>query len=209
MTRTSWFWTLSFLAATTLALTGWFNPVNHAVAIWLAPLGREAYPINLIWVVGGVPLTLVAMVLLGWLKPGGWRWLIAFVGGILLEAMTKHWIATPMPVATAEPHWLQTLEAWTNPTPADVTGVMKQFFSATGQATRHQAFFRGSFFSGHVFRLTFVTGALTGGRRWSVALVAVIAGLCVVATGGHWLLDVIGAFLLTQSGLSVLANVTR
>ncbi len=209
MTRGAGWWALAFLVATAVAFTGWFNPVNHAVAIWLAPLGRDAYEINFVWIVGGIPATMLAMVLLTWLKPGGWRWLLLFVVGILIEALTKHWIATPMPLATPQPHWLEEWETWTNPTPAEVNHLLGIIFGGTHPAAGHHEFFRGSYFSGHVFRITFVTAAMANARRWIVPLVALVAGVCVVATGGHWLWDVVGAFLLTETGLSILSRVTR
>jgi membrane-associated phospholipid phosphatase len=61
-----------------------------------------------------------------------------------------------------------------------------------------RAIFHGSFPSGHVYRLTYALGLWF--QRWPAAtwVVAALAGLLVVATGGHWAIDVIGGFALAR-----------
>ncbi len=192
-------WFLAFIACTFVALRGWLDPLNLSLSQLLRPLARAVPDLNLIWVVGSVPVTAALLLLWVWSK-GRWRQLWLFAGGVLLEVITKHFVASPLPHPLGEPSWIGRLEGWVNPSPQWVITAIKQrlgMVAATGSGAQ---FFRGSFFSGHVFRLTYLTGALAGiGRPGLLVLVGLVAGILVVALGGHWALDALGGFCLARA----------
>ena len=180
-------------------LGGWLIPANSWVAQILHPLGVAVPDFNVIWVVGSFPVTGVLVLLAAWSR-GRWSGWWIFLGGTFLEVATKHWVATPLPHPVAEPVWLALVEKWVNPSPSRMITALK---SSLGEALSGQGgalgFFRGSFFSGHVFRLTYLTGVLGGAERHRLlGLIGLAAGILVVALGGHWALDALGGFCLAR-----------
>jgi hypothetical protein len=121
----------------------------------------------------------------------------------MLEVITKHWISTPLPKPVAEPLWMARIEALASPSPHAALAVIGQVLRLPARSTPSAALFKGSFFSGHVFRITFATGAVS--RKFSyTTIAAALTAFLVVALGGHWLLDAAGAFLVA-GGLLMLA----
>ncbi len=200
--RLSLAWPLLFIAAAVVAATGWSMPANHALYMWLTPLGRHLPEANFIWIIGGPPLTGL-VVLLTAIRRRQFAWLWVFLGGVCLEVLTKHWIHASLPRATPEPVWLARIESWASPSAHRALAVLGRVLHLRRTSTATGGFFHSSFFSGHVFRLTFTVSMLVPGRRWVPWIVALAAGILVVATGGHWAWDVVGGFLAARSGLAL------
>lgn len=187
---------------------------DRAVSHTLFALPRTTLTVlNLVWVVGALPVTaaLLLIATLGRPLPSRARaasW-AAFAALGLCEVMLKRLIATPQPHGPAvsvpllhaliqdlniDAHeaagWLAATTAWLTgrPLPPQVTTTV------VGP--------RGTFPSGHVARLTFLAGYLFKAPRtpWLLA-VAGLAGLAVVATGGHWLWDALGGLVLALAWL--------
>jgi hypothetical protein len=190
-----------FLAAAAVAWLGVAVPWDRAVARALAPLGTHAPWINLVWVVGGVPVTGMAAIV-GSLVTRRWRWLGLWVAGAALEVAVKHVIHTPLPRATPEPLWLSRLEYLSNPSPHSVLHAVERWLHVR-QRAGGTPLFDGSFFSGHVFRLTFTLGMVWPKRRWVPWATAGAATVMVLSTGGHWLVDAVGAAALAGLFLSL------
>lgn len=184
-------------------------PLDRSIAEVLTRFGNRVPASNLIWVVGGIPLTSLAVLGAAW-KRNRWGLILAFGGGLLVEALSKHFIATPLPQPTFEPPFYRHLEALTNITPTMVLSWVAAVIPMHGVSSgAHAPLFRGSFPSGHVFRVTYASGAwLFRRRRWTWAL-ALVAGVLVVATGGHWALDAAGGFLLARAWLAFVDPVSR
>ncbi len=194
---------LTFIAASLVAASGPVLAADRYISRLLEPIGYHAPLLQLIWVVGGLPVTtlLVLVAASGFFgkRPAHWSVLAIFIGGSVVELMVKHWVATPFPPNVAAPALYGQIVAWTNIEPSAV-------FSAIGSLTHSPAvhhasttFLRGSFPSGHVFRITFAYGLILA-DVWRIALV-VLAAFAVVATGGHWPWDTVGGFLLGSAGL--------
>ena len=197
-------WAAAFVASAVVSLYGWLTPINLFMAHLLEPLGKAVPDFSIIWVIGSVPVVGVLLLLWDW-SMGRWRQFWIFLGGVVLEIVTKHLIGTPLPHSVGgEPFWIGRLERWVNPSPHVVfTAIKRKLGILPSVAQGTQSFFRGSFFSGHVFRLTFLTGVVGGaGRPWLMGIIGLIAGILVVALGGHWALDAIGGFCLARALIS-------
>ena len=198
-------WALFFILSMALVWFGLFTPLNLVVGRDLHFLGTKVPATNLIWVVGGLLLTgLVVLVMSVRRRRQGWRMLTAFIGGLFIEVLAKHFITTPFPKATLEPHFYRALEKATNVTPSMAFAWLNGVLGIAHAHVSHHYFLRGSFPSGHVFRTTYASGVLLGQtrRQWTW-IVALAAGFLVVATGGHWVSDVAGGFILAQLALNV------
>lgn len=192
-------WLAGFLALAIIVALGLVTPVNREISAALLVLGNRVPAFNLIWVIGGIPLTAL-FVLIKSVKRGrsGWWWLAFYLIGLIIEALTKHFLATPMPRATYEPPFYRHLESATNISPGDVHRWLAHLTGTRAYSSLgHHAFFVGSFPSGHVYRITYTLSLWT--KKFSFILaVAVAAGILVVATGGHWAFDVVGGFFLAR-----------
>ncbi len=195
-------WAAGFLLAAWLAPTAAVARINRAVAGALLPLGHAVPPLQVIWELGGVPLTGGALLLWGLARP--WRWSrqgvvwAAFIAGSVVELAAKHWIGLPSPRPVPVPPPYAQLEPYLNIGPQTLAQAWHLLHPASGASGHH--FLVGTFPSGHVFRLTFTVGVLAGrpGRRWwwVAGIAAVVTGIAVVSTGGHWLWDTVGGALL-------------
>lgn len=204
--KTAWVWGLAFLAAAVVAASSVMDPLDRQIALYLAQFGRAFPAANLIWVFGGVPITGLVVSITAVIRGrSGWRFFLAFLGGLMVEVVCKHFIATPFPAATPEPAFYRSLELATNVTPHAAVAWIDQTLGIHAQGGAvGAALFRGSFPSGHVFRTTFAAGMLSGPRRpWATWVTALAAGFLVVSTGGHWMFDVVGGFLLARTCLAV------
>ncbi len=202
-------WSVFWILAALVAVSGALVPLDRSIGAVLSRFGNRVPASNLIWVVGGIPITGLAVLGAAW-RRNRWRLVLAFLGGLLVEALAKHFIATPLPKATFEPPFYRHLETFTNITPKMVLSWVAVVIPMHGASAKaHVALFRGSFPSGHVFRLTYASGAwLFRRRRWTWAI-ALVAGTLVVATGGHWALDAAGGFLLARALLAFVDSVSR
>lgn len=189
--RGAYWYAAGFVIAAALAASGIVVPWDRAVGSTLAPLGRAVPWLNLVWVLGGPPVTgLIAV--MGSALTRQWRWLGLWMVGLVLEVATKHFIHTPLPTATPEPLWLARIESWTNPSPHVVLSVLTRWMHVQ-RSHGGTPLLAGSFFSGHVFRITFTVGMLFPRRQWVPWAAAAAAAAMVLATGGHWLIDTVGA----------------
>lgn len=202
------FWALCFLVVLAVAATGWLMPINRAVSGVLTGFGRQVPAANLVWILGGPSVTgLVVLITAVIRRQVAWVWL--FAAGVLLEVMTKHWIAAPLPTATPEPLWMARIESWASPSAHSAIKTLASLLRLPRSTGAPSTFFHGSFFSGHVFRLTFTVGMLFRGRPWVLWVTALAAGVLVVATGGHWAWDVVGGYCVARTTLAVAQRVTR
>lgn len=195
-------WLLPFLALAVIAYGGWLIPLDRAISGTLKETVGRVSILNLIWVVGGVPVTGLVVLATTLTRRQG-RWLALFLLGTLLEVLTKHWISTPMPRAVPESHWLSWIEARTNPSPSWTLATLRHLLGVHTPPGGGHPFLLGSFFSGHVFRITFVVGMLSRYQPLVTAMSALVASVLVVAMGGHWAIDAAGAFLIAFALLSL------
>lgn len=157
----------------------------------LAPLGRGIHPLELVWDLGGLPLTAAVLFVVGLGRTSRLLLWGVFLAGGVIELISKHFLVLPLPVGLPTPGGYLRVEHVLNPMFGIRTG------SAPGDLLR------GSFPSGHLFRLTFTAGALV--RRWVWVLpLTALAAVAVVATGGHWVWDALGGFVLAGGCLEVL-----
>lgn len=150
--------------------------------------------LDVVWVIGALPVTALLVLLATLGLPLPWRQRVGVWAGFaavgLCELAIKHWVATPAPHSlVTEPPFLAALERLVNLAPATIAPAVR---------------LTGSFPSGHVARLTFLAGCVvprpcTG---WLVG-VAALAAVAVVATGGHWVWDTLGALTLALGWLAV------
>lgn len=200
-------WAIAWLVILGLVATGWVQGPDRVIAGALRVVGTRVPAANLIWVLGGIPLT--GLVVLGAVvRDRRLSWLLWMVVGLMVEAVTKHFLATPFPLSTPEPVFFSRLESATNLTPSDALRWMHGLFHVTASTGPHKALFRGTFPSGHVFRITYATGSWLRNRQWTWPI-ALVAGFLVVATGGHWAIDAVGGFLLARAMLALAGSVNR
>lgn len=207
--HTQWkWWLVLFGVATIFATSPPIFTLNHMVSYRLHELGVQWTVLNVVWILGGLPLTLLVVVIVA-MRSGGRRgvwWVTYFVLMGLVELLVKHFIATPFPVAVAAPAPWPRLEQLTNVEPSTVLYLVKPILGTTTGGTG-SGFLRGSFPSGHVLRLTYAVGATLPPRYWNALVaVALVAALAVVATGGHWLWDTVGGFLLARFFLALMVS---
>ena len=190
-----------FLVAAALASTRFVRVINLAFSHFLVPLGRTWPWLNGVWVAGGVPLSLLAVLWASRARSRGQRLRLLglFVAGGIIELLAKHWIATPWPVPVAAPAPYAVIARYTNIEPSAVMAVVGPWLGAR-RPTASASFLRGSFPSGHVLRLTFAIGVWLGPGRWGwTTALAAVAAVAVVATGGHWFWDTLGGWSLAQA----------
>lgn len=202
-----WNWLALFLLGAVLAdWTPWIH-LEAGVSGALRPVGTGFPVLNLIWDVGGVPITVLALVAFTARRAGTRErravvWMTFFLGA-LVEVLAKHAIATPTPVPVSEPAWMARLEALLNVGPSAVGMLLHHIMPSVARSAPGR-FIRGSYPSGHTFRLSYTAGIGLGPRRrrWVVA-VALATGFGVIATGGHFLGDAVGGFSLAMAGLAI------
>ncbi len=194
-------WLAGFLAATILAPSVPIHSLDVAVSGFLEPWGRQYSVLQLIWVAGGIPLTALIVVYIAsghfGRKPAQWRILGLFVLGSIIEVVVKHFVATAFPPNVPPSGDLRHLILWTNVEPSTVLAWIRDIHG--GPAATHFSssdLFRGSFPSGHVFRITYAYGLFLA-SQWRL-MTAAVACVCVVATGGHWIWDAVGGYLLAS-----------
>ncbi|MBX5468091.1 MAG: phosphatase PAP2 family protein [Firmicutes bacterium] len=190
--------------AVALAVAAWLAPSSpvHALDLWMAArwtaVGRTVPALNLVWIVGAVPVAFTLAVGLGYFRRGLWA-LGALVVGSAVEVALKHGVTTPFPQTVAPPPpwpiWIRAL----NPSPNALVHRLAPWIGAAGTVA-HPRILHGSFPSGHVFRLDLLAAAVW--PRWAKSPYlegwTVLTGLAVVATGGHWAWDVVGAYCLVR-----------
>ncbi|HET7560572.1 MAG TPA: phosphatase PAP2 family protein, partial [Limnochordia bacterium] len=171
--------------------------------------------LDVVWLVGALPVTVAA---LAWATFGRslsrsrrlWAWLgFALIG--LVELAAKHYVGTPMPPGSVvSVPWIDRLSASLNAAESVwlpwLGGVVA---AVTGHHEGGAAFgLAGSFPSGHVARITYVSAfVLARADRRLLTAIGFAAGLAVVATGGHWLWDAVGGFVLAWIALQAAARV--
>ncbi len=197
-------WLSVFIVMLLLAPLAPVLELDRVVSAALRPYGQQWPPLQLVWVLGGVPLTFLVLMIAAYgrvshSKP--WRGLIGgFLVGTVVEVLCKHWLAIPNPLNVPPPPAYQSLILATNIEPQQVVHWLSLILGANHQSSHHLTLLRGTFPSGHLFRLTFVLSTLiTAGRwQWTVVALAAVATAAVVATGGHWIWDAAGGYCLSQ-----------
>ncbi len=191
---------VSMLLAPTYVVHLFNEMVSHDLEFW-----GHRYPVlQLIWVVGGLPITTLLVIYRasGYFgrEPAKWRVLGIFILGSVTELLVKHFVATPFPPNVPPPAGYRQLIVWTNVEPSTVFAWLRQLNPSAGVG-HHLAshLLRGSFPSGHVFRITYAYGLFLS-SKWRV-VIAGVAAFCVVATGGHWIWDAVGGYVLASLGL--------
>ncbi len=196
-------WLTAFAAFAGLAHWGQWVSWQYEISAALRGFGESQPQLQWVWIVGGIPITGLALVFIGVLgrrrMPRVWAVLIA---GSVLEVVVKHVLPTPLPRPVAiAPAWAR-LEATWDIGPAAVGHALHKILPALSP-TSTSAFLRGSYPSGHTYRLSYVAGIALGRCRWPwMALWAAAVAFCVTATGGHWLGDAVGGFALAMAGLA-------
>lgn len=197
-------WLGIFVAAMLVAPLSLTHHVDEAVSAALRPYGAHWPPLQLIWVMGGVPLTLLLLLLIAWLRARLYRpWggiLVGFIVGTLTEVLVKHWIPTPTPPNVVPPPFYQSLIKATNIEPQQVMHWATLVMGRTSIATGQSHLLNGTFPSGHLFRLSYVmiVAVQRIRQKWWVPAGVLIAAFAVVATGGHWVWDTVGGYALAQ-----------
>ncbi len=193
------------------ALLAPYSPWRHLEIAWeqaLRPFGTHLAFLQIVWIVGGVPLTaLVLLYAMGTKARVRQRWLsvsTGFVIGSFIEILSKHWIAFPLPRPVPTPLGWERLETLFNIGPSTIGQWIHGLHPAT---SRHIAshFLHGSYPSGHTFRISYVAGTLLSPRhrRWTAVIAALVA-VMVTATGGHWIGDAIGGYALAMGLVTVI-----
>lgn len=197
-------WLALFIVSMLLAPTYGVHLFNERVSHDLEWWGHRYPALQLIWVVGGLPLTTLLVIYRasGYFgrEPARWRILGIFILGGIMELVVKHFVATPFPPNVPPPTGYRQLILWTNIEPSTVFAWLRQLNPSTaGVHHLSSHLLRGSFPSGHVFRITYAYGLFLS-SKWRL-VIAGVAAFCVVATGGHWMWDALGGFLLASWGL--------
>lgn len=195
--------TFIFFALTAwLATTPEIHHFNRVVSTALRPLGIHIPELQLIWVLGGIPLTFLTVLFVAWRRHDNQKpWVgvvLGFVLGSLIEVLAKHFIVLPNPPNVPPAGFYRVIVRATNITPGEILRPLSLILGSPTGGASHFSLLRGTFPSGHLFRITYTLLALAGRRRpsISVALAAAVASLCVVATGGHWIWDAVGGVAL-------------
>ncbi len=194
-------WLVGFLVAMALAPSVQIHALDVTTSQFLEPWGRRYPVLQLIWVVGGIPLTtlIVLYVASGQFGKETAHWWILgfFVLGSVIEVVAKHFVATAFPPNVPPSGDLKRLIIWTNIEPSTVVGWIRQIHSGPASVRLVSShLFNGSFPSGHVFRITYAYGLFLSPKFRIIA--ATIAAISVVATGGHWIWDAVGGYLLAS-----------
>ena len=194
-------WLIAFLVITVLAPTSAIHGLDVGTSRTLEGLGRRYPFLQLIWVVGGIPLTTLAVLFVASGRLGKtvtqWRFLGLFIIGSLVEIVAKHFVTTPFPPNIPPVGYYRQLVIWTNIEPSTIFGWIRDFnHSPSVSHLSSSRLLRGSFPSGHVFRITYAYGLFMS-FQWRL-LVAGLAALCVVATGAHWIWDAVGGYVLAS-----------
>lgn len=198
----AWVWCLIFVLAAMLSPMAFWLHWESMVAAELRPIAENAPVLQLVWIFGGLPLTAFFLILAVLVRKHARRRataiLIGFVLGSALELLAKHVLAFRLPVAVAEPTWLSHIEAYLNIGPSQLGAWIHQLHPSTSGKVA-SSFLRGSYPSGHTFRLTYVAGIWISPRHrpW-VGVVAALTAFMVTATGGHWFGDAIGGYALAM-----------
>jgi membrane-associated phospholipid phosphatase len=194
-----------------LVVGAWLAP-HPAVEAWnrhwataMRPLALRWPWLNVVWILGGVPVTAAALALGIWRQDRlRRRWLagvLAFLVGSLVEVLLKHFVPLPVPPGVPVPVSWQRLVGALNLGPSDLTALAHWLFPH-GHRVSSARLLPGSYPSGHVFRSSLVGGLLARRRPWLVALaVGLPVAFMTVATGGHWAFDTIGGMLLGLAAL--------
>lgn len=201
--RRGWAWAPLFLAAAALSQQPALQRLVQVLGTLLRPWAGALPALNLVWILGAFPVTLALVLAVAGARAQA-RPLVAFLLGTGIEVALKHSLATPTPLVVPPPPpwagWIHSL----NLTPQELLALFPHRLTAAYSPLAHAL--RGSFPSGHVFRLSYAVGALAPRRRslrWGVAL---LAALAVTATGGHWAWDAVGGWLLAEAALAVSAE---
>lgn len=201
-------WMGLFLAAAFMATSPLIKNLNNWAAVTLAPIGINFPLLQAIWIVGGVPLTFLAIIWSGYHSPyyknAPLRPLIVIILFSGIEVFFKHLIVLPAPHPVPAAHWINRLITYTNITPSSLIWVSQQIFHQTSATPAASVLLRGSFPSGHVFRLTYTAGVLWPHKPARILMLALGASFAVTALGGHWLFDSIGGFLLARAAMAFL-----
>jgi len=202
--RVGGLWLSLFILLSVASATPAGRHADHAAALWSAHVAGAARPdLMVIWVLGA-PLAAVALLLLftadsryTWRQRWAAWGLLAAAAAV--ELLCKHLgiggnvaaVAVP-----AMPHLAPRLAALERHLAVPVIGRLSALAS--------QVTLRGTFPSGHVLRLTLAAGYALARPGWMLPVaVAVAAGFCVTATGGHSATDALGGAALALAGLAV------
>ncbi len=191
-----------FAVTAWLATTPWIHHLNRAVSMTLRPFGVHLPALQLIWVLGGIPLTFVVVLIVAWRRKAtrnSWLGiLLGFVVGSLIEVLAKHFIVLPNPPNVRPTGFYRTIVAVTNIDPQQILHLLSLIVGRSRTGPSHFRLLQGSFPSGHLFRITYTLLVLLGRRRPGIGVIvaAAAASFCVVATGGHWIWDAVGGVIL-------------
>lgn len=192
----------AFALSVWIATTPGMQSANRLVSRVLRPIGVHIPELQLIWVLGGIPLTFLTVLGVAWHRSRQQKpWIgivLGFIIGSLIELLSKHFIALPTPPNVPPEGFYQAVVAATNIEPGQVLHVFSLVLGHRTTGVSHFKLLQGSFPSGHLFRLTYTLLVLTQ-RIKPGLLVAIVDGLasfCVVATGGHWMWDAVGGIVL-------------
>ena len=197
-------WLAIFVVSMLAAPLSVTHHVNAVVSAALRPYGVHWPPLQLIWVLGGVPLTFLLVLLMAWSRAhrkNPWSGVVVgYIVGTIVEVLVKHWIATPTPPNVMPPPVYQSLITATNIEPQQVMHWFAVVMGPSSLATGPSHLLNGTFPSGHLFRLSYVMIVAVRGikQKWLVAAGGLIAAFAVVATGGHWVWDAVGGYALAQ-----------
>ncbi len=204
MVRQRLIWLAVFVAAMLMAPLSVTHQVDEVISTALRSYGAHWPPLQLIWVVGGAPLTLLLVLLMAWTRARHNRpWsgvVVGFIVGTLAEVLVKHWIPTPTPSNVVPPPFYRSLITATNIDPQQVMHWVALVMGRTSLASGPSHLLKGTFPSGHLFRLSYVTIIALQGikQKWWVTAGVLVAAFAVVATGGHWFWDTVGGYALAQ-----------
>lgn len=83
-------WVLAFLAAALLAPLPFMVTIDHALSRRLTPLGIHQPWLNAVWILGGLPVTTLAILASWRRRPGTAAACLGFIAGSLIEVLGKH-----------------------------------------------------------------------------------------------------------------------